>query len=157
MPTQQDINTDGLRQRNTSHSRSSEDDGLFRPQADWGNSFSDPERVAEINRQYNEWVSQQIPSYNVMVEQMYRQYYNQYMNNINQPTNMFMSQTGGVNNLPQMPYYPQNYFSTPHLYKYHNNRYLISSQILPNKDSQISCKKRLKIVIGWICFTHSAD
>lgn len=27
-----------------------------------------------------------------------------------------MSQNGGMNNLPQMPYYPQNYFSTPNIY-----------------------------------------
>lgn len=27
-----------------------------------------------------------------------------------------MSQNGGMNNLPQMPYYPQNYFPTPNIY-----------------------------------------
>ncbi len=56
------------RQRNTSQINSSETDGIFRPQADWANS---PERVADMNRQYNEWVSQ-----------IYRQYYSQYMNNV---------------------------------------------------------------------------
>lgn len=71
------------RQRSTSHNnRSIEDDGLFRPQADWSNSFNDPERVADINRHYNEWVTQQLPTYNMMVEQIYRQYYNQYMTNV---------------------------------------------------------------------------
>lgn len=116
-PMQPDINTDGLRQRNTLHTNSSETDGLFRPTADWSNSFmSHPERMADINRHYNEWVSQQMPSYNLMVEQIYRQYYSQYMNTINQPNNLYMSQNGGTNNLPQMPYYPQNYFPTPNLH-----------------------------------------
>lgn len=114
-PTQPDLNTDGLRQRNTSQTNSSQSDGLFRPQADWSNAnFTNPQHVADMNRHYNEWVSQQLPSYNMMVEQIYRQYYNQYMNNVNQPN--YMSQNGGMNNLPQMPYYPQNYFSTPNIY-----------------------------------------
>lgn len=117
-PLQPDINTDGLRQRNTTHnSNSAETNGLFRPAADWSNSFvSQPESFADMNRQYNEWVSQQLPSYNLMVEQIYRQYYSQYMNSLNQPNNLYMSQNGGMNNLPQMPYYPQNYFPTPNLY-----------------------------------------
>lgn len=34
----------------------------------------------------------------------------------NPPNNLYMSQNGGMNNLPQMPYYPQNYFSTPNIY-----------------------------------------
>jgi hypothetical protein len=108
---QPDINTDGLRQRNTTPNSSSEP-------ADWSNSFaaSEPERIADMNRHYNEWVTQQLPSYNLMVEQIYRQYYNQYMNSLNQPNNLYMSPNGGMNNMPQMPYYPQNYFPTPNLY-----------------------------------------
>lgn len=39
-----------------------------------------------------------------------------YVNCRNQPNNMYMSQNGGANNLPQMPYYPQNYFATPNIY-----------------------------------------
>jgi len=113
LPSQHDTNTDGLRQRNTSHSNIPPDDeGLFRPQANWSNNFTD----TEVNRQYNEWVSQQLPSYNMMVQQMYRQYYNQFLN-VNQPNNVYMSQPGGVSSLPQMPYYPPNYFpNTPNIY-----------------------------------------
>lgn len=70
------------RQRNPTQSSSSTGDGIFRPQADWGNI--NPDRMADMNRQYNEWVTQQssLPSYNTMVEQIYRQYYSQYMNNV---------------------------------------------------------------------------
>ncbi|KAJ6649632.1 Homocysteine-responsive endoplasmic reticulum-resident ubiquitin-like domain member 2 protein, partial [Pseudolycoriella hygida] len=109
-----DITADGLRQRIASQNRSSASSGPFHTQTDWSNSFMDPARMADINRQYNEWVSQQLPSYNLMVEQIYRQYYNQYMSSLNQPNNL--SQNGGLSNLPQMPYYPQNYFATPNLY-----------------------------------------
>lgn len=116
-PLQPDINTDGLRQRNTTHNASADSDGLFRPTADWSNSFAGhPERIVDMNRQYNEWMTQQLPSYNLMVEQIYRQYYSQYMNSLNQPTNLYTSQNGGMNNLPQMPYYPQTYFPAPNLY-----------------------------------------
>lgn len=38
-----------------------------------------------------------------------------------------MSQNGGVNNMPQMPYYPQNYFSSPNVY---------SSPVLQQQNNQ---------------------
>ncbi|KAG4079360.1 hypothetical protein HA402_008052 [Bradysia odoriphaga] len=129
-PLQPDINTDGLRQRNTTNSNSSETGGLFRPAADWSNSFAS-QPIADMNRQYNEWVTQQLPSYNLMVEQIYRQYYSQYMNALNQPNNLYMSQNGGMNNLPQMPYYPQNYFPTPNLYNSPVTQQQLNNQAQP--------------------------
>lgn len=34
----------------------------------------------------------------------------------NPPNSLYMSQNGGMNNMPQSPYYPQNYFATPNIF-----------------------------------------
>lgn len=49
------------------------------------NSNTESDQIPEINPNVNQWASHQLPTYptyNMMFDHMYRQYYDQYINNL---------------------------------------------------------------------------
>lgn len=71
----------------------------------WWNKFTD-------NTTINIWIMCKSASLRILCKNIWR---NSRFSR-NQPNSLYMSQNGGMNNLPQMPCYPQNYFAAPNIY-----------------------------------------